>query len=91
MKKLNDMEAPCALLLSTNVTPVVGAQVDSHYCPSCLENMPTPCTPQEAAVLTESILSMIEKNMRPLALVEGAGFQKMLATFRSIFWNLDRF
>lgn len=29
----------------------------------------TPCTPQEAAVLTESVLSMIVKDMRPLAMV----------------------
>lgn len=43
----------------------------------------TPCTPQEAAVLTESVLSVIVKNMRPLAVVEGVGFQEMLATFRS--------
>ncbi|KAL7387336.1 hypothetical protein ABVT39_022228 [Epinephelus coioides] len=43
----------------------------------------TPCTPQEAAVLTESILSVIVKNMRPLAVVEGVDFQEMLATFRT--------
>ncbi|XP_078028245.1 E3 SUMO-protein ligase ZBED1-like [Epinephelus lanceolatus] len=41
----------------------------------------TPCTPQEAAALTESILSMIVKDMRPLAIIEGEGFKEMLTTF----------
>lgn len=43
----------------------------------------TPCTPQEAAVLTESVLTMIVKDMRPLAVVEGEGFKGMLTTFQS--------
>nr|XP_054604938.1 E3 SUMO-protein ligase ZBED1-like [Nothobranchius furzeri] len=42
----------------------------------------TPCTPQEVAVLTESVLSMILKDMRPLAVVEGEGFKEMLTTFQ---------
>lgn len=43
----------------------------------------TPCTPQEAAILTDSVLSMIVKDMRPLAIVEGEGFKEMLTTFKS--------
>ena len=43
----------------------------------------TPCTPQEAAVLPESILTMMVKVMRPLAMVEGEGFKEMLNTFQS--------
>lgn len=42
----------------------------------------TPCTPQEAAVLIESVLSMIVKDMRLLAMVEGEGFKEMLTTFQ---------
>ena len=42
----------------------------------------TPCTPQEAAVLTESVLSMTVKDMRLLAMVEGEGFKEMLTTFQ---------
>lgn len=42
----------------------------------------TPCTPQEAAILTDSVLSIIVKDMRPLAIVEGEGFKEMLATFQ---------
>uniref|UniRef100_A0A669DR08 Uncharacterized protein n=1 Tax=Oreochromis niloticus TaxID=8128 RepID=A0A669DR08_ORENI len=38
--------------------------------------------PQEVAVLTESVLSMILKDMRPLAVVEGEGFKEMLTTFQ---------
>ena len=40
----------------------------------------TPAPPQEAAVLTESIQSMFLKDMRPLAMVEGEGFNEMLAS-----------
>ncbi|XP_067283546.1 E3 SUMO-protein ligase ZBED1-like [Pseudorasbora parva] len=43
----------------------------------------TPCTPQEAAILTESILTMIVKDMRPISVVEGQGFKEMLTTFKS--------
>ena len=42
-----------------------------------------PCTPQEAAVYTNSIVSMIVKDMRPLAIVEGEGFREMVNTFHS--------
>lgn len=40
----------------------------------------TPCTPQEVAVLTESVLAMILKDKRPLAV--GEGFKEMLTTFQ---------
>ncbi|XP_063762122.1 E3 SUMO-protein ligase ZBED1-like [Eleginops maclovinus] len=42
-----------------------------------------PCTPQEASVFTNSIVSMIVKDMRPLAIVEGEGFREMVNTFHS--------
>ncbi|CAM4611237.1 unnamed protein product [Leuciscus chuanchicus] len=43
----------------------------------------TPCTPQKAAILTESVLSMIVKDMRPISVVEGEGFKEMLTNFES--------
>ena len=43
----------------------------------------TPCTPQEAAILTESVLSMICKDMRLISAVEGEGFKEMLTTFEA--------
>ena len=39
------------------------------------------CTPQQAAVLTESILNMIITDMRPLSMVEDEGFNRMICTF----------
>ncbi|XP_051976953.1 zinc finger BED domain-containing protein 4-like [Xyrauchen texanus] len=39
------------------------------------------CTPQQATALTESILNMIVKDMRPLSLVDGEGFREMVSTF----------
>lgn len=42
-----------------------------------------PCTPQEASMFTNSIISMIVKDMRPLATVEGKGFREMVNTFHS--------
>ncbi|XP_034565509.1 zinc finger BED domain-containing protein 1-like [Notolabrus celidotus] len=39
------------------------------------------CTPQMAEVLTESILNMIVKDMRPLSMVEDDGFKHMIQTF----------
>ncbi|KAL6463247.1 hypothetical protein MHYP_G00276380 [Metynnis hypsauchen] len=41
------------------------------------------CTPKMAAELSESILQMIIKDMRPLAIVEGQGFCEMINTFHS--------
>uniref|UniRef100_A0A3Q1FT65 BED-type domain-containing protein n=1 Tax=Acanthochromis polyacanthus TaxID=80966 RepID=A0A3Q1FT65_9TELE len=35
-------------------------------------------TPQECAPLTDKVLNMIVKDMRPLSMVEGEGFQEML-------------
>ncbi|XP_077370240.1 E3 SUMO-protein ligase ZBED1-like isoform X2 [Festucalex cinctus] len=46
-----------------------------------MKNKNTSCTPEETAALTQSILSMIIKDMRPLAIVEGEGFKEMLTTF----------
>ena len=43
----------------------------------------TTCTPQEAAILTESVLSMICKDMRPISVVEGEGFKEMLTYYKS--------
>ncbi|XP_057208474.1 E3 SUMO-protein ligase ZBED1-like [Triplophysa rosa] len=39
------------------------------------------CTPQQAAALTESILNMMVKDMRPLSMVDGAGFREMVSAF----------
>ncbi len=39
------------------------------------------CTPQQAAALTESILNMIVKDMRPLSMVDGEGFREMVSAF----------
>uniref|UniRef100_A0AAV2MT16 Uncharacterized protein n=1 Tax=Knipowitschia caucasica TaxID=637954 RepID=A0AAV2MT16_KNICA len=39
--------------------------------------------PQEAAILTESVVSMIVKDMRLIAVVEGEGFKEMLTIFES--------
>ena len=41
--------------------------------------------PQGAAVLTESVLSMIVKDIRPLAMAEGKGFKEMLTNFQSAY------
>ena len=41
---------------------------------------PTQCTPKMAVELTDSILQMIVKDMRPLAIVEGQGFGEMINT-----------
>ncbi|KAM4557393.1 E3 SUMO-protein ligase ZBED1-like [Fundulus diaphanus] len=38
------------------------------------------CTPQQAAVLTDSILNMLVTDMRPLSMVEDEGFTKMIHT-----------
>ncbi len=38
------------------------------------------CTPQQAAVLTDSILNMLVTDMRPLSMVEDDGFTKMIHT-----------
>ncbi len=38
------------------------------------------CTPQQAAVLTDSILNMIVTDMRPLSMIEDDGFTKMIHT-----------
>ncbi|XP_051809364.1 zinc finger BED domain-containing protein 4-like isoform X2 [Acanthochromis polyacanthus] len=40
-----------------------------------------PCTPQQAAELSQSILKMTVKDMRPVAIVEGEGFHEMMHTF----------
>lgn len=42
-----------------------------------------PCTTQMAAELSDSILQMIVKDMRPLAIVEGQGFREMINTFHT--------
>lgn len=42
-----------------------------------------PCTPQLAAQLTDSILQMITKHMRLLAVVQGQGFREMIKTFHA--------
>lgn len=36
------------------------------------------CTPQQATVLTEAILNMLWTDMRPLSMVEGAGFKAVI-------------
>lgn len=38
------------------------------------------CTPQQAAVLTDSILNMLVTDMRPLSMVENDGFRKIIHT-----------
>lgn len=38
-------------------------------------------TPQECSTLTDTVLNMLVKDMRPLAMVEGEGFQQMLKLF----------
>ncbi len=38
------------------------------------------CTPQQAAVLTDSILNMLVTDMRPLSMVKDDGFTKMIHT-----------
>ncbi|XP_065119297.1 E3 SUMO-protein ligase ZBED1-like [Paramisgurnus dabryanus] len=40
----------------------------------------TVCTPIMAAGITDSILKMIVKDMRPLSIVEGRGFREMVST-----------
>ena len=39
------------------------------------------CTPQMAEVLTDSIISIIVNDMRPLSMVEDEGFKQMIKTF----------
>ena len=39
------------------------------------------CTPQQATALTESVLQMLIYDMRLLSVVDGAGFQQMIAQF----------
>ena len=38
------------------------------------------CSPQFAAALTDSVLNMIIKDMRPLSMVEDEGFRAMVKT-----------
>ncbi|XP_059184868.1 zinc finger BED domain-containing protein 4-like [Centropristis striata] len=45
---------------------------------------PASCTPQQANVLTESILKMLVTDMRPLSMVDDEGFKEMIKQF-----NLD--
>ena len=40
------------------------------------------CSPQFAAALTDSVLNMIIKDMRPLSMVEDEGFRAMVKTFQ---------
>ncbi|CAJ1065719.1 E3 SUMO-protein ligase ZBED1-like [Xyrichtys novacula] len=42
---------------------------------------PPPCSTEQAAEFTDSILNMIVSDMRPLSMVEDEGFQKMISTF----------
>lgn len=39
------------------------------------------CTPREAGVLTDSILNMMVRDMRPLSMVEDEGFKLMVKSF----------
>uniref|UniRef100_A0A0E9VWG1 Uncharacterized protein n=1 Tax=Anguilla anguilla TaxID=7936 RepID=A0A0E9VWG1_ANGAN len=39
-----------------------------------------PCTPQQAAVLTESVLNMLVTDMRPQSMVEDDGFRAKINT-----------
>lgn len=39
------------------------------------------CTPQQATALTQSVLKMIIKDMRPISIVDGEGFQEMIHDF----------
>ncbi|CAG5881301.1 unnamed protein product [Menidia menidia] len=48
------------------------------------------CTPQQAAALTESVLQMLIHDMRPLSVVDGAGFQRMIAQFNPDYILLSR-
>ncbi|KAM3850482.1 E3 SUMO-protein ligase ZBED1-like [Diretmus argenteus] len=47
---------------------------------SFLTKTPT-CTPQQAEVLTGSILNMLVKDMRPLSMVDDKGFKEMVKLF----------
>ncbi|KAG9278171.1 zinc finger BED domain-containing protein 1-like [Astyanax mexicanus] len=42
---------------------------------------PATCTPQQANVLTESILNMLVTDMRPLSMVDDEGFKNMIKQF----------
>lgn len=42
---------------------------------------PATCTPQQANVLTESILNMLVTDMRPLSMVDDEGFKEMIKQF----------
>uniref|UniRef100_A0AAV2IXM0 Uncharacterized protein n=1 Tax=Knipowitschia caucasica TaxID=637954 RepID=A0AAV2IXM0_KNICA len=44
--------------------------------------MEGPCSPEHAAVLTDSILNMLVTDMRPLSMVDDVGFKAMIATFQ---------
>ncbi|KAJ8410428.1 hypothetical protein AAFF_G00193320 [Aldrovandia affinis] len=46
-----------------------------------LQRRDTTCTPQFAVALTDSILNMLIKDMRPLSMVEDQGFREMVRTF----------
>lgn len=39
------------------------------------------CSPQQVTAFTESIVQMLICDMRPLSMVDGAGFQKMIEEF----------
>uniref|UniRef100_A0A8C1N977 HAT C-terminal dimerisation domain-containing protein n=1 Tax=Cyprinus carpio TaxID=7962 RepID=A0A8C1N977_CYPCA len=39
-----------------------------------------PCTPQQAAIVTDVILNMLVTDMRPMSMVEDEGFKKMVGT-----------
>ncbi|XP_051800523.1 E3 SUMO-protein ligase ZBED1-like [Acanthochromis polyacanthus] len=45
------------------------------------------CTPQQANVLTESILNMLVTDMRPLSMVEDEGFKEMIKQFNPDYHN----
>ncbi|KAA0721473.1 hypothetical protein E1301_Tti020703 [Triplophysa tibetana] len=45
----------------------------------------TSCTPQQTAVLTDSILNMLVTDMRPLSMVEDYGFTKIIHTLNPIY------
>ncbi|XP_063749861.1 E3 SUMO-protein ligase ZBED1-like [Eleginops maclovinus] len=52
-----------------------------QFFPSKKKDVEEECTPERASVLTQSILNMIIKDMRPMAIVEGVGFREMINTF----------
>ncbi|XP_076849046.1 E3 SUMO-protein ligase ZBED1-like isoform X2 [Brachyhypopomus gauderio] len=70
---------PGALQDSSETPPVKQRSVQEFF----PKRNPNPCTPQMAAELSDSILQMIIKDMRPLAIVEGQGFREMIKTFHT--------